>query len=230
MRASDLMGTNVHTLTADTPVIEAARLMVSADVGAMPVVDTDRKLIGIVSEADLIGRVDGGDRRKSWFLKLIADDVKEAGAFIRKHGRTVQDVMTRTVVSVAEDASVGEIARLMEERHLKSVPVTKWGKLVGMVTRGHLLQALLARETPDRPVERSDQQLRTAVSKALDRHHWGSASPKSVLVEAGVVHLWGYAYDSATRDACRVAAEEVPGVKRVENHIALMPPSVHMGV
>ena len=230
MQARDLMAAPTQMLSPDTSVLDAARVMLNGDVGAVPVVDSDGKLVGIVSEADLIGRLEDGERRKAWFLKLVADDMKEARSFIRKHGRTVADVMTKAVVAVAEDASVAEIARLMETRHLKRVPVTHRGKLVGIVTRGHLLQALLARQTPDKAVERSDQQLRAAVSRALDGHRWASAWPKSVLVEDGVVHLWGYAFDGETRDACRVAAEEVPGVKRVENHIALLPRSVHMGV
>jgi len=144
MQASDVMTTTVITVTPDTPVQEVARLLLESGISGVPVVDAQGALAGIVSEGDLIDRVDGepGRRRRSWWLELVRPPEDQARDYLKLHGQRAQDVMTRDVVSVAEDAPLGEIARLLEKHRVKRVPVLRDGRLVGIVSRANLLHGL----------------------------------------------------------------------------------------
>jgi osmotically-inducible protein OsmY len=102
--------------------------------------------------------------------------------------------------------------------------------LVGVVSRSDLLRALLSRE-PDRPVlQPTDKALRQAVVEALEHRPWTSRWPTNVFANDGVVHLWGFVDGEEVRKAYRVAAENVPGVRRVKDHLRALPPTVGMGV
>src|SRR6185437_15342918 len=103
-------------------------------------------------------------------------------------------------------------------------------KVVGIVSRSNLLRALLSRD-PQQPASApSDEALRRAVESTVKGQAWESAWPVKIIVNAGVVHLWGFVAGDATSNAYRVAAENVPGVQKVENHLRPMPHSVGMGV
>lgn len=224
MRAKDVMTRRVHTVGEDATVFDAARLLLSASISAAPVVSADGTLVGIISEADLMRRADlGTEQKKSWFLRLLADDVAVAAEYIRSHARRAADVMTRDVVTADEDALLGEIASLMESNRVKRVPILKDGKVVGIVSRANLLQGLLAYQPTVEHSEVSDTQIRARVVGELERSLGSSASIRNVIVEHGVVHLWGLARSDTEVRACRVAAESVPGAKRVENHLKTIP-------
>jgi len=223
MEAQDVMTRNVATTTPEATVAEVAKLLIDRHVSAAPVIDTDGGLVGIVSEGDLIRRPEiAGERRPSWWLALISDEAERARDYVRTHGQNVGQIMTRDVVSVSETTPIGEIARLLEERRIKRVPVVRDGKVVGIVARADLLRALAVRQAPATLSRKDDRAILAELQKILHQQHW-EGDLLNVVVEDGVVHLWGLVESQDTREALVVAAREVSGVKQVETHFAAPP-------
>lgn len=223
MQARDVMTTGVITVSPDTPVHEIARLLVDKRISGVPVVDAEGHLLGIVSEGDLVRRLEEEDdgRRRSWWLDLLASPEERAQGYVRAHGRRASDIMTREVVTVAPDTPVGTIARLLEERHIKRVPVVHQGKVVGIVSRADLLRALAARQPET--VSADDRVLRERLLRELEKAGLDYHPFVNIVVTEGVVHLWGIVSSQSEADALRVAAENVEGVKAVESHLAIRP-------
>lgn len=232
MRARQVMTRPVRTVPADASVYDAAQILLNSGVSAAPVVDADGKMLGIVSEADLMYRTEIGTvPGKSWLQRLLADDAVMARDYIRAHSHRVADVMTKNVVTAEERTSLGDIATLMQRHRVKRVPILREGRLVGIVSRANLVQGLLAREPEPTESSTGDDKLRSVVAAEFARHGWASsANPTNVVAENGVIHLWGYVSSTAVKDAHRIAAENVPGVKRVENHMNVLPPEIRLGV
>ena len=231
MRAKDVMSEGIVSVLADATVFEAAEIMVNAQVSAVPVIEEDGKIVGILSEADLIRRAEiGTSPHKAWLQRLLSDDVTKATEFVHSHSRLVRDVMTKNVITVDEEATLSDVAELMAKHNIKRVPVLREGSMIGILSRANLIQALMSREPATDRVRPSDEQLRREVTKAVDTQPWCSAWPTNVVVSSGVVHLWGFTHSEAVRKAYRVAAENVPGVKNVKNHMRMVPSSVNMGV
>lgn len=231
MRARQVMTRTVITVSADATVYAAAEVLLGSGVSAAPVIDADGKMIGIVSEADLMNRPEIGTvPAKSWLQRLLIDDALLARDYIRSHSHHVADVMTRDVVSADEHVELGEIASLMQRHHVKRIPILRDGRVVGIVSRSNLLQGLLSREP--HPVEglASDESIRKSVSTELAKHAWTSRLTRNIVVDKGVVHLWGYVDDKPVKDAMRIAAENVPGVRRVVSNMVVLPPEVHFGI
>ena len=159
---------------------------------------------------------------RSWLQRLLTDEAVLARDYMQSHSHHVADVMTRDVVAGEERTELQEIARLMQHHGIKRLPVLRDGKVVGIVSRANLLQGLLAREPRAAEAVAHDEALRTRVCDELDRHSWGSGI-SNVVVENGVVHLWGHASSELAKDAVRVAVENVSGVKRVMNKIVVLP-------
>ncbi|MFV2035842.1 MAG: CBS domain-containing protein, partial [Halocynthiibacter sp.] len=140
MQAHDIMTKNVVTATPDTSVDQVAALMIEHDISAVPIVDENGAIAGLISEGDLMRRVEGAAQQpKSWWLSFFAGSEKTATDFIVQRGRHARDIMTRDVETVAPDQPVGEIARLLERKRIKRVPVVENGVLVGLVSRANLL-------------------------------------------------------------------------------------------
>jgi len=230
MHARDIMTTDVVCINAKASVFDAAELLLGAGISAVPVVDDRRNVVGIISEADLLRRVEIGTTvKKSWLARLVDSDGAAAHEFVTAHGRRIADVMTREVVTAGEDEPLRELVERLERHKIKRIPIVRNGVLAGVVSRSDLLRAMLSRE-PGQPVlPPTDRALREAVEAALKDHPWTSRWPVNVEASAGVVHLWGFVESEEVRKAYRVAAENVPGVRRVENHLRDMPASVGMG-
>ncbi len=144
MQAKDIMTTRVATIGPDATVRDAARLMVERGVSGLPVIDEDR-VIGILSEGDLVRRTElGTETSGAWWLVALADGA--ARDYRKTHAIAVRDVMSRPVFGVRASAPVREIAKLMEERRIKRVPVLEGGRLLGIVTRADLVRALASRQ------------------------------------------------------------------------------------
>ncbi|MDP2334507.1 MAG: CBS domain-containing protein [Reyranella sp.] len=235
MRARDIMSTDVVCINTKESVFDAAQLMLGAGVSAVPVVNDKGSVVGIVSEADLLRRVEiGTQAKKSWLVRLVDSEGAAAHDFVAAHGRRIADVMTREVVTAGEDEPLGGLVDLMERHKIKRIPIVRGGVrdgvLAGVVSRSDLLRAVLSRE-PDQPVlQPTDRALRELVVAALEGHPWTSKWPVNVIANDGVVHLWGFVEGEEVRKAYRVAAENVPGVRRVKNHLRGLPASVGMGV
>ncbi|PWC51218.1 CBS domain-containing protein [Azospirillum sp. TSA6c] len=226
MKAIDLMTPRVITIGPDATVADAARTMLENHISGLPVVDGSGKVVGIISEGDLLRRVElGTERHRSWWLGLMSGGTLPAEDFIKSHARKVADVMTAHVTTVDETASPEEVVRVMETRRIKRVPVVSRGALVGIISRANLLRAL-ASVSPETPAAAADDRdLKDRVTAAVKELSWESRSHDAIVVRNGVVQLWGFVSSGSQRDALRVAAERVPGVKAVENNIQVVDPA-----
>jgi predicted transcriptional regulator len=133
--------------------------------------------------------------------------------------------MTRNVVTVGEDTSLADIARLLEEHHIKRVPVVRDGRVVGIVSRANLLHGLATHvdaTPPAKPID--DRSLRDAVLRAFERDDLTLHGRLNVIVKNGVVELWGLVESEEARRAIRIAAENVPGVTGVRDNLGSIPP------
>jgi len=223
MKASDVMVSKVITVGPNTTVREIAKILLSNRISAVPVVDDMGGLIGIVSEGDLIHRVEAGtERHYSWWLSLLSDKGTLAHDFLKSHAVKASNVMTKRVITASPDLPLGELASLLEKHRIKRVPIVESGKLVGIVSRANLLQALVALRR-DIPVESTpnDSILRERVFSEIRSKVWASASQVNVIVRNGVVELWGAVELQDEKDALRVAAELTPGVRTVADHITI---------
>jgi CBS domain-containing protein len=219
MRAKDIMKTNVVTVGPKATVGEVAALMYKRGISGIPVVE-DGKIVGLVSEGDLIRRQEIGSATgpRSWWLAIFGRE-NLARDYVLSHARQVGDIMTRDVVTVGEEAPLAEIAALFASRHIKRVPVVRDGQLVGLVSRANLIQALAGaalRRHDEAPA--TDREIRDAVLAELDRQSWWDGWLNNATVEKGVVHLWGFYIAEDDRNAARVAAENIPGVRDVQDH------------
>lgn len=217
MRAHQIMTRSVITIAPDATILEAARTMLQHHVSGLPVVDAAGKLLGIVSEGDFIRRSEIGTPRKRgrWLRVLLGDSAVD---YVREHGRRVSDVMTSDPVTVTEDATLEQIVDAMETNGVKRLPVMKDGRLVGLVSRANLMQAVasLAREIPDPTAD--DDHIRSRVIAAIDKNDW-SPFGLNVIVRDGIVHLSGMITDERSRQASVVAAQNVTGVIKVHDHL-----------
>jgi CBS-domain-containing membrane protein len=226
MRALDIMTPSVVTATPDMTIHDAARLFVDHRISGMPVVDEKGQVVGIVSQGDLLHRVENGTghgKRKWWLDLLLSSPREQAARYVKEHGHRVGDVMCDQVISIPEDMPLQDIADLMERRHLKRVPVLKDGRLVGIVSRSNLIRALASVEPVVDSDVHDDASVRDAIAREMHGQRWGLPK-QSILVKDGVAHLWGVIESEEEQRAIRIAAENVPGVKRVESH--LVSPSV----
>lgn len=226
MRAADVMTANVITVDPDTTVQALATLLSERAISGAPVVDPAGRLVGIVSEGDLLHRIElGTDARgpgkRSWWLEDFA--AEHARDYVKAHGRTVEDIMTRDVVTVTEQTDLGEVATLLETKRIKRVPVMRGDKIVGIISRSNLVRALGAARAPAVSITSEDDRvIRAKLFAELQKQDWASKIwPQDIIVNGGVVHLW-FTADEAyeTREAARVAAESISGVHGVEVHIA----------
>lgn len=218
MQAIDIMTPGVITAAPDTPISELIRLMLSHHVSAIPILDGET-LAGIVSEGDLIRRAElGSERRPSRWLELISSRAHLAADYVHTHGRMAREVMTSEVVTVADTTPIADIAALLEKHRIKRVPVLRDGKLLGIVSRANLLRALAC--SIGQPATVDDRRIRDAILGELRKQPWGGSPVEtSVMVQDGVVHLWGYFDSEAERQARIVAAEATPGVRSVQDHM-----------
>ena len=228
MRATDVMTSEVITVKEDTSVQAAAQLMAERGISALPVVDRDNRVIGMVSEGDLLHRAETGtERRRSWWLEMMASTNRLAEDYIKSHGGRVKDVMTHDVLSVTEETPVADIAVLLETNRVKRVPVLRDGKLAGIVSRANLVRAL-AMTIDEAPggSEADDQAIRARLPAELKSQRWAEVSPANITVKDGVVHLWSSYLSDQEKRALVVAAESTPGVRRVEDHMRRVPASL----
>lgn len=217
MKASDIMTSPVITVGPDTLVRHIAGLLFEHRISAVPVLEKG-KLVGIVSEADLLHRHEIGTDRSasSWWLQLFSAD-RPIADYVKSHATRASDIMTRDVVSVTPDTPVAEIAALLEKRGVKRVPVLQDARLAGIVSRSNLVQALAAKGRLMNVGDSGDSAIRARLSAELERQPWWPIV-SNVIVTDGVVHYFGMVDSEAQRQPARIAAENVPGVRGVEDH------------
>jgi CBS domain-containing protein len=219
MRAHQVMTHQVITVAEDTPMAEAAALMLQNHVSGLPVVNASGKLVGIISEGDFIRRAEiGTQRKRGRWLQILMGPGKSATEFVHEQGRKVAELMTPDPYTVTESTPLADIVQLMERRHIKRLPVMRGDQIVGIVTRSNLLQAVagMAHEIPDPTAD--DDHIRDRIIAAIDKADWRPFG-LGVTVRDGVVHLHGVIVDEGSRQASIVAAENVSGVKEVHDHL-----------
>ncbi|HWE19457.1 MAG TPA: CBS domain-containing protein [Hyphomicrobiaceae bacterium] len=223
MQARDLMVSPVVTVQPSASVKEVAKLLLEQGISAVPVVDDQGKLVGVVSEGDLLHRSEiGSERRRSWWLLGLTDEETLAAEYVKAHARKVADVMTRKVITAAPDASLRELATLMEANAIKRVPIIEGDRLVGIVSRANLVRAF-ASVQPASEIELSDANIRGQFLAHLQNQAWARPWLLNIMVSNGVVDLWGVARSDAERRAVRIAAESIDGVRAVNDNLVIRP-------
>lgn len=221
MQARDVMVAPVHTVKPSSLVKEAAQLLLQHRISAAPVVDEHGKLVGIITEGDLLHRSETGTERQRW-LRAFLDSRVLAADYVKAHARKVGDVMTRKVVTASPETPLAEIATLLERNSIKRIPIVKDGRLVGIVSRANLVQAV-ASAPKGLEIRLSDTAIREKVLSHLRTQPWTSTGLLNVIVNDGVVDLYGIASSDTERQALRVAAESMPGVRAVNDHLMQRP-------
>lgn len=222
MRAHEIMSRHVITIGAGAPVIDAIKTLISYRISGLPVVDSDGRLVGILSEGDFLRRVEiGTEKKRGRLLSLLAGADQAALDFARQHGRIVRDIMTPDPITVGEDTTLEQIVRLMEARNVKRFPVMRGDAIVGIVTRGDFLAAVASLWLDSHAPSGVDDDIRASVITALSQVSWRPCALK-VGVHDGVVTLNGVVRSESARKATIVASENVPGVKRVDDQLIKM--------
>jgi CBS domain-containing protein len=225
MRALDVMTTKVITVDENATVQAAAKLLSEHGISAVPVVDKDNRVVGMVSEGDLLHRAETGtERRRSWWLELLTSTNQLAAEYVKSHSDKVRDVMTRDVISVTDATAVADIAILLETHRIKRVPVLHDGRLVGIVSRANLVRALaMTINEPPSGAEADDRAIHDKLLAEVKAQRWAEVSPANITVKDGVVHLWSSYLSEQERRALVLLAESAPGVRRVEDHMRPVP-------
>jgi CBS domain-containing protein len=225
MKASDIMVTDVITVTPESDVAEVATLLLTNHISAAPVVGVEGRLVGIISEGDLIRRGEAGtEHQRPWWLRMLMGRELMAGEFVREHSLRVGDLMTREVVTAEPDASVADIAELLERHRIKRVPIVRDGRIAGIVSRANLIQALATfRRKAAEPKPVADAELREKLVSRLNSEPWVRPVLVDVTVTDGTVDLWGIVDSATEKQALRVAVEIVPGVKAINDNVVVRP-------
>ena len=225
MRVSEVMSRRVISVAPTARVADAARLMLDHRISGLPVLDAEGKLVGIVTEGDFLRRAETGNlRRRPRWIELCLGPGRLADEYVHTHGTKVEDVMTVDVISVNENASLDEVAALMEKRRVKRLPVLRGDQLVGIVSRASLVRALLLlTRTPASPLP-GDRAIHDRILAAVDKEPWGPRRTINVVVREGLVELYGTIFDEREREALRVLVENVPGVKGVRDDLVFIEP------
>jgi CBS domain-containing protein len=220
MRVQDIMTRAVVSATPQSSVLDLATLMLDNRVSAIPVI-SGCSLVGIVSEADLLHRYELGTQRdaveRPWWRRLFVDE-DAPWSYVEAHAVRVRDLMSTPLVSVEDDASVGDVAALFETRNIRRAPVMKFGTMVGIVSRADFVRALVARAEVRRDQSpKSDEAIRRALLKELESHRWWRPDRSQVAVQDGIVQISGLFGSAQEQLAARVAAENITGVRGVED-------------
>jgi CBS domain-containing protein len=225
MKASDVMTPRVISIEADAPIMGAVRLMLQNRISGLPVVGPKGELVGMVTEGDFLRRGEiGTERHRNRWLEFLVGPGRLADEYVHARGRKVEEVMTREPVTVTEETPLDEAVGLMERHRIKRLPVMREDKLVGIVTRANIMHALvsLAVETKAAPAG-DDAAIREQILAECKKQSWTLMT--NVVVRNGVVELWGTITDERERQALIVAAENVPGVKIVHDHLVWIEPN-----
>lgn len=222
MRAHQIMTKDIITVTPQASIEDAAKIMLRTHISGLPVLDEAGTLVGIVSESDFLRRseIGTGRKRPAW-LQFLVGPGRAATDFVRERGRRIEDVMTESPVTVDEETPLEDLVRLMEKKAIKRLPVMSGNKLVGIVTRSNLLQAVasMAHEIPDPTAD--DDHIRDRILRAVNATDWRPIGFE-VTVRNGIVHLHGIITTDKARQAAIVAAENVSGVKKVHDHLCFV--------
>jgi CBS domain-containing protein len=225
MKIRDIMSTRVISIAPDASVLEAIRLMLQNHISGLPVIDSSGAVVGVITEGDFLRRGETGtERKRPRWLEFLLGPGRLADEYVKTHGRQVNDVMTREVVTIAEEAGLDEAVDIMERRRIKRLPVVRGGQVIGIVSRANLLHALVGLAAAAPPPTMADTAIREALLAEFATQTWAPAALVDPVVKEGVVELWGTITEEAQREALKVCAENIPGVKSVVSHLTWIEP------
>lgn len=220
MNARDVMVSDVVTVGPDDLVSKAVQLLVDHDISALPVVDANQRVIGILSESDLLHREKiGTEKHRAWWLEAVTPPSVLALDYAKSHGRRVAELMSENIISANEDTPISEIATLLEKHRIKRVPILKDGRLIGIVSRSNLVQALASVHPRPEQDHLTDRGIRSAILARLAEQSWTDFGERNVVVSDGVVHLWGLVGSPEEHKALLALAESVKGVVEVSDEM-----------
>ena len=229
MKAEDVMTRDVISIDPGATVLQAARLMLQHHISGLPVVDKDGKLVGVLSEGDFLRRRETRtEHKRSRWLEFLMGPGRIAAEYSHSHGSKVAEVMTTEVQTVDEVTALEDIVDLMERKRIKRVPVLCGGQLVGIVTRSNLMHAMVSMARVAQPSAKDDVTIREKLLTEFQKEIWAPAAMTNVVVRDGVVELWGVIVDERQREAMKVAAENIIGVKSVIDHLVWVEPTSGM--
>jgi CBS domain-containing protein len=220
------MTSTVISVQPNATILQAARQMLQHHISGLPVIDHDGGLVGILSEGDFLRRQETStERRRSRWLEFLMGPGRLAVEYSHSHGSKVAEVMTTDVHTVTEDTSLEDIVDLMERRRIKRVPVMRGKKVMGMVTRSNLMHAMVSLARAEPKPAKGDAAIRETLLAEMQKESWAPAAMVNVVVRDGVVELWGVIIDERQREALKIAAENIPGVRAVKDHMVWVEPT-----
>jgi CBS-domain-containing membrane protein len=188
--------------------------MLQNKISGLPVVDEEGLLVGIITEGDFLRRAETGTQHKRprW-LEFLTGSGRLAGEYVRTHGRKISEIMTPDPVAIAEDTPLDKVVGLVEQHRIKRLPVVRGRAVVGIVSRANLLHGLasVVRELP--ASAKSDSEIREQIVAELAKQPWTRRHYIDPVVRNGTVELWGAIFDDRERQAAKVVAENIAGVK-----------------
>ena len=222
MKAQDIMTRDVTTVSPDTSVRDIAALMMEKHISGVPVLTDNGKIIGMVSQSDLLHRAEVGTERKhKWWFRTFADSDALAREYAKAHGLKAHDIMSRYVVSVRDDAELRDVADILDSHRIKRVPVVQEGRLVGIITRGDLVRALSQVQISKAAKKIDNAALHKTLHDRIRTQSWINDSYINLTVNDGVVELWGFVVTTDQHSALRALVEETDGVSRVEDKLSV---------
>jgi CBS domain-containing protein len=225
MNAGDVMTQSTVTVDPDGSIVHAVELMLKRRISGLPVVDTTGALVGILTEGDLLRRVElGTQKRRPRWIEFLIGPGRLASEYVSASGRRVNEVMTTPVHTVTEDTPLADVVKIMESRQVKRLPVIRDNRVVGIVSRANLMRALVSIGRDANPTNVTDASIRQNLLAELAKQSWAPVALIDVIVRNGVVHLWGTLTEERQRQGIRVVAENTPGVTRVEDHLVWIEP------
>lgn len=228
MKARDVMTSTVISVQPNATILQAARQMLQHHISGLPVIDRG-ELVGILSEGDFLRRRETNtEHRRSRWLEFLMGPGRLAIEYSHSHGSKVAEVMTTDVHTATEDTSLEDIVELMERHRIKRVPVMRGKNVVGIVTRSNLMHAMVSLARAEPKTAKTDAAIRETLLAEMQKESWAPAAMVNVVVRDGVVELWGVIIDERQREALKVAAGNVPGVKAVNDHLVWVEPTSGM--
>jgi CBS domain-containing protein len=225
MKAEDVMTRDVISIDPDSTVLQAARLMLQHRISGLPVIDANGQLVGVLSEGDFLRRRETNtEKRRSRWLEFLMGPGRIAAEYTHSHGCKVSEAMTRNPQTVSETASLEDIVELMERHRIKRVPVLCGDEVVGIVTRSNLMRAMVSVARAMPPIATDDTAIRQRLLDEVQKADWAPSATIDVVVRDGIVELWGVIVDDRQREALKVAAENISGVKAVKDHLVWVEP------
>jgi len=229
MKAEDVMTRHVISIDPNATVLQAARTMLQHRISGLPVIDKAGKLVGVISEGDFLRRSETKtEHRRSRWLEFVMGPGRIADEYTHTHGSKVSEVMSTDVQAVNDNTALEDIVELMERRRIKRVPVLCGGEVVGIVTRSNLMHAMVGLARGAHAPAESDIAIRDRLLGEMKKEKWAPTATANVVVHGGVVELWGVIIDERQRMALKVAAENIPGVKAVKDHLVWVEPTSGM--